>query len=209
MYILFIITIIISLSLFLAFSKPSKINLNIGDQAPYFELYNYDDKLITLNQYKGKNLVIYFFPKAFTPGWTKQACGFRDQYNIYKENNIEVLGVSYDSKSSQKKFSKKYNLTFPLLSDQDGAVSKLYGVDTYFFPKRVTFLINKDGVVFDIIKNVSLNNYAERIIETFKKNNLINIEKWLKIELIHAENYLRNLLEKQLYLMVGFQRYVI
>tara|TARA_Y100001970_G_C13822386_1_gene645539 strand:+ start:280 stop:492 length:213 start_codon:yes stop_codon:yes gene_type:complete len=68
MYILFIITIIISLSLFLAFSKPSKINLNIGDQAPYFELYNYDDKLITLNQYKGKNLVIYFFPKAFTPG---------------------------------------------------------------------------------------------------------------------------------------------
>ena len=68
MYILFIITIIISLSLFLAFSKPPKINLNIGDQAPYFELYNYDDKLITLNQYKGKNLVIYFFPKAFTPG---------------------------------------------------------------------------------------------------------------------------------------------
>ena len=63
------------------------------------------------------------------------------------------------------------------MSDLDASISKLYGVDTYFFPKRVTFLINKDGVVFDIIKNVSLNNYAERIIETFKKNNLINIEK--------------------------------
>ena len=173
MYILFIITIIISLSLFLAFSKPSKINLNIGDQAPYFELYNYDDKLITLNQYKGKNLVIYFFPKAFTPGWTKQACGFRDQYKIYKNNNIEVLGISYDSKLSQKKFAKQYNLTFPLLSDKDAVVSKLYGVDTYFFPKRVTFLINKDGVVFDIIKNIGLDNYANKIIQIFKKNKLI------------------------------------
>ena len=77
--------------------------------------------------------------------------------------------------SRQKEFSKKYNLEFPLLSDSDASIAKLYGVDTYFFPKRVTFLINKDGVVFDIIKNVSLNNYADQIIKIFKKNNLKNI----------------------------------
>jgi peroxiredoxin Q/BCP len=74
----------------------------------------------------------------------------------------------------QKNFSKKYNLQFPLLSDSDASISKLYGVDTYFFPKRVTFLINKDGVVFDIIKNISLDNYANKIIQIFEKNNLIN-----------------------------------
>ena len=71
----------------------------------------------------------------------------------------------------QKNFSKKHNLQFPLLSDSDASISKLYGVDTYFFPKRVTFLINKDGVVFDVIKNIGLDNYAEKIIEIFKKNN--------------------------------------
>ena len=169
MYILFIsiaIALILSFFILSAFGSKST-NIKIGQKAPIFELIDQDGSIFSLEQYKGKKMVIYFFPRSFTPGWTKQACGFRDQSNIYKENNIEVLGVSYDSKSSQKKFSKKYNLTFPLLSDQDGAVSKLYGVDTYFFPKRVTFLINKDGVVFDIIKNVSLNNYADRIIESF------------------------------------------
>ena len=79
--------------------------------------------------------------------------------------------------SRQKEFSKKYNLEFPLLSDSDASIAKLYGVDTYFFPKRVTFLINKDGVVFDVIRNMSLNNYAEQIVEIFKKNNLISNDK--------------------------------
>ena len=174
MYILFIIMISVSLLLFLAFSNSSTAQLKVGDKAPYFELYNYDNQIITLNQYKDKNLVIYFFPKAFTPGWTKQACGFRDNYKIYKDNNIEIIGISYDSISRQKKFSKKYNLQFPLLSDSDASVSKKYDVDTYFFPKRVTFLINKDGVVFDIIRNISLDNYAEQIVEIFKENKLIN-----------------------------------
>ena len=175
MYILFIITIIISLLLFLAFSNYPTSKLKIGDKAPYFELFNYDHKIITLDQYIGHNLVIYFFPKAFTPGWTKQTCGFRDSYKIYKDHDIEIIGISYDSIKRQKEFAEEYNIKFPLLSDSDAKISKLYGVDTYFFPKRVTFLINKDGVVFDIIKNVSLNNYADQIIKIFKKNNLKNI----------------------------------
>lgn len=174
MYILFIITIVISLVLFLSFSSSSVNKLEIGTNAPKFELYNQDNELISLSDYAGKNLIIYFFPKAFTPGWVKQACGFRDEYKEYSENKIEIIGISYDTQKRQKEFSQRYNLSFPLLSDADASVSKLYGVDTYFFPKRVTFLINEDGVVFDIIKNISLDNYANKIIQIFKNNNLIS-----------------------------------
>ena len=115
-------------------------------------------------------MVVYFFPKAFTPGWTKQACGFRDQYSIFKENEIEIIGISYDIREKQKSFSKKYKLNFRILSDSKKEVSKLYGVDTYFFPKRVTFLIDENGIVFDVIDNISLSDYAESVIEIFKKN---------------------------------------
>ncbi len=115
-------------------------------------------------------MVVYFFPKAFTPGWTKQACGFRDQYNVFKENEIEIIGISYDIREKQKSFSKKYKLNFRILSDSKKEVSKLYGVDTYFFPKRVTFLIDENGIVFDVIDNISLSDYAESVIEIFKKN---------------------------------------
>jgi len=174
MYILFFITIIISLFLLLSFSSSSSNNMKIGVKAPEFQLFNQNGKLISLSDYEGKNLVIYFFPKAFTPGWVKQACGFRDEYSEYNKYNIEIIGISYDNQKRQKNFSDRYNLSFPLLSDSDASVSKLYGVDTYFFPKRVTFLINKDGVVFDIIKNISLDNYANKIIQIFEKNNLIN-----------------------------------
>ena len=173
MYFIIFITIIISAILFLAFSSKSNNEIKIGTYAPSFELFNQDSELVSLDHYKGKNLVVYFFPKAFTPGWVKQACGFRDEYEDFSKYNIEIVGISYDTKEKQKEFSKRYNLTFPLLSDVDAKVSKQYGVDTYFFPKRVTFLINKDGVVFDIIKNVSLEDYGLKIIETFKENKLI------------------------------------
>ena len=173
MYIIIFITIIISAALFLAFTNKSNNEIEIGSNAPNFKLFNQDSELVSLSDYNGKNLVIYFFPKAFTPGWVKQACGFRDEYEDFNKYNIEIIGISYDTKEKQKEFSKRYNLTFPLLSDIDAKVSKEYGVDTYFFPKRVTFLINKDGVVFDVIKNVSLEDYGIKIIQAFKKKKLI------------------------------------
>ena len=176
-YILFFITIVISLLLLLSFSSSSANEIKIGVKAPEFQLFNQNNELVSLSDYKGKNLVIYFFPKAFTPGWVKQACGFRDEYSEYSKHDIEIIGISYDTKKRQKEFANRYNLLFPLLSDLDASISKSYGVDTYFFPKRVTFLINKDGVVFDIIKNISLDNYGNKIIQIFKKNNLINNEK--------------------------------
>ena len=145
----------------------------IGEKAPSFSLPDQDGNIRNIKEFFGNKLVVYFFPKADTPGWTKQACGFRDEYKNFSKYGINIIGISYDTKEKQKEFSKRYNLTFPLLSDEDAKVSKAYGVDTYFFPKRVTFLINKDGVVFDIIKNISLDNYANKIIQLFKTNNLI------------------------------------
>ena len=141
--------------------------IHIGQKAPLFELYNQNEELISLEQYLGKKVVIYFFPRTFTPGWTKQACGFRDQYDIYKKNNIEVLGISYASSNKHKEFSNAYSLKFQMLSDTNKKVSILYGVYSYFFPQRVTFLIDENGIVFDIVKNISLDNYAEDIIKKF------------------------------------------
>ena len=182
MYILFVsigIMIILSFFVLSGFTGSSRY-IKIGEKAPLFELFDQNGNLLSLEDYNGKKMVIYFFPKAFTPGWTKQACGFRDQYNTYKENNIEIIGVSYDIRDTQKSFSEKYKLNFPILSDSKKEASKLYGVDTYFFPKRVTFLIDENGIVFDIIDDMSLSDYAENIIKIFKKHNIEsndNIEK--------------------------------
>ena len=174
MYILFIsIGIMIVLSFFVlsGFGKPST-KIKIGDKAPLFELFDQNEELFSLKDYDGKKMIIYFFPRVFTPGWTKQACGFRDQYSIYKENDIEIIGISYDTQEKQKSFSEKYKLNFRVLSDSKKEISKIYGVDTYFFPKRVTFLIDENGIVFDIIDDMSLNDYAENIIKIFKERNI-------------------------------------
>lgn len=174
MYILFIsISIMIILSFFMlsGFRSPSNY-IKVGEKAPLFELFDQDKELFSLKDYNGKKMVIYFFPKAFTPGWTKQACGFRDQYSVYRENNIEIIGISYDARETQKSFSEKHKLNFRVLSDSKKEVSKLYGVDTYFFPKRVTFLIDENGIVFDVIDDMSLGDYAENIIQIFKKHNI-------------------------------------
>lgn len=174
MYILFIsIAIILILSFFiLSGFRSSSTYIKIGEKAPLFELLDQDEKLFSLKDYNGKKMVIYFFPKAFTPGWTKQACGFRDQYSVYQENNIEIIGISYDVRDRQKSFSEKYKLNFRILSDSKKKVSKLYGVNTYFFPKRVTFLIDENGIVFDIIDDMSLSDYAENVIQIFKKHKI-------------------------------------
>ena len=174
LYIIIFITILLSVIFLLAFSSSSANEPKIGTKAPNFKLYNQNSEFISLSDYEGSNVVIYFFPKAFTPGWVKQACGFRDEYKNFSKYGINIIGISYDTKEKQKEFSKRYNLTFPLLSDEDAKVSKAYGVDTYFFPKRVTFLINKDGVVFDIIKTASLEDYGKKIIKSFKENKLID-----------------------------------
>ena len=126
-------------------------NLKINDLAPNFSLQDQNGKFHTLRKYQGQNIILYFYPKDFTPGCTKQACSFRDINKELIERNTIVLGISYDSNKKHERFSKKNNLNFPLLSDYNKSVSKLYNTSGWFMPKRKTFIIDKDGIIIHII----------------------------------------------------------
>ena len=144
-------------------------SITIGENAPEFSLKDQSGRVRQLSDYKGKKLVIYFFPKAFTPGWTKQACGLRDNYNSFETNDISILGVSYDSQNKLKNFKEEYNLSFNLLSDNKKVMGNLYDVNSfYFFPQRKTFLIDEKGVLVHIINSVNINKHAEDILKIFK-----------------------------------------
>ena len=121
-----------------------------GDRAPDFSLADAGGRMIGLAEFRGKKpVVLYFYPKDDTPGCTKEACSFRDQYEDFTAAGAEVIGVSSDSGDSHRKFAEKYKLPFTLLSDRDGQVRKKYGVPATLglLPGRVTFVIDKDGVV--------------------------------------------------------------
>ena len=126
------------------------MRVNVGDAAPDFKLASNTGREMTLSEFKGvKSVVLYFYPKDETAGCTKEACAFRDSYEVFKEHGAEVLGVSSDTVDSHKKFAENHNLSFPLLSDPHGEVRKAYGVPSSFglFPGRVTYAIDKQGVV--------------------------------------------------------------
>ena len=150
--------------------------LNIGDKAPEFELKDTSGNLIKLSSFKGKYLVLYFYPKDDTPGCTKEACNIRDNLSLLKNKKIAILGVSLDNQQSHQKFTNKYNLNFPLLSDESAEVSKKYGVykKKLFFGKslrgikRTTFLINPQGSIEHIFKTVDVNNHAQQILDILK-----------------------------------------
>ena len=124
--------------------------ITTGQQAPDFALPDSAGKTIRLSDYRGKQaVVLYFYPKDDTPGCTKEACAFRDQYEDFKQVGAEVIGVSSDSGEAHTKFAGKYNLPFVLVSDRGGVVRKQYGVPATLglLPGRVTFVIDKQGVV--------------------------------------------------------------
>ena len=127
-----------------------KEEIKVGDIAPDFELQRQDGNTFRLyDLLKERNVVLYFYPKDSTPGCTKQACGFRDQYEVFQENGAEVVGVSSDSLTSHQKFEKSYKLPFVLLSDKGGSVRTIYGVPKKFgvLPGRVTYIIDKEKKV--------------------------------------------------------------
>jgi peroxiredoxin Q/BCP len=123
------------------------VNVKVGEAAPDFTLPDQDGKPVTLSSLKGKVVVLYFYPKDFTSGCTKEACHFRDAYEDFTEVGAEVVGVSADSQESHSKFRDTYLLPFNLLSDEKGEVKKLYGVAGHLLPGRVTFVIDKEGIV--------------------------------------------------------------
>jgi peroxiredoxin Q/BCP len=129
--------------------------LRIGDKAPAFSLSNQDGKIVSLSDFKGKNLVLYFYPKADTPGCTKQACSIRDAGKELKKLGASAVGISPDKPTKQKKFDEKYSLSFPLLSDPDNKVAKAYGAwgkksmygKTYEGIIRSSFVIDARGKI--------------------------------------------------------------
>ncbi len=161
-----IIVAIITLLIATAFLNANQsVELKIGDKAPEFSLYDQDNKLHNLSDYKGERLIIYYFPKADTPGWTKEACGFRDIYSEYKKAKIKVFGISYDSSKSLKKFKNKYALPFDFLSDSKKEVAKNYGAAGTGWPKRITFIIDKNGRIEKIYNKINVNTHAEKILD--------------------------------------------
>lgn len=140
-------------------------NLKVGNAAPDFTLQDSDGTNYTLSDYKGKNpVIIYFYPKANTSGCTKQACGIRDAWSRFKENNIMVLGISVDSKESLKEFIVDNNLNFPLLSDETKEVSRKYGVlNNIGVDSRITFIVDKNGNISNIIRDVDVETHADDV----------------------------------------------
>jgi peroxiredoxin Q/BCP len=133
-----------------------------GESAPDFELPDQDGKPVKLSDLRGKPTVVYFYPKAATPGCTVQACGVRDHHADYAKAGAVVLGISPDSVAKVKKFHEKEALNFPLLADEDHAVAESYGVwvqksmygRTYWGNERTTFVINSDGRVTQVLRKV-------------------------------------------------------
>lgn len=145
------------------------IELKIGDAAPDFNLIDQNGKEHKLSDYFGEKIVVYFYPKDDTPGCTKEACSIRDNFTQFKENNIIVFGISYDSPRSHKKFAEKYNLPFILLSDSAKSVARLYNSKGLFMAKRNTFLIDKEGKILKIYKKVDVSTHTESILNDFSK----------------------------------------
>ena len=132
------------------------MKINVGDKAPDFTLPSQMGDNVTLSEYFGKkNVVLYFYPKDETRGCTREACEFRDQYDVFTNLGAEVLGVSSDTLESHKSFATHYGLPFLLLSDEKGEVRKLYGVPSSMgiLPGRVTYIIDKKGVVRHIFNS--------------------------------------------------------
>ena len=147
-------------------------NLKIGDKAPEINGIDQNGDKITLDQYKGKKVVLYFYPKDMTPGCTAQACDLSDNYNDLIKKGYDVLGVSCDSVKRHQKFIEKYNLPFNLISDEDKQVVNNYGVwqlkkfmgREYMCIVRTTFIIDEKGIIEDIITKVNTKQHTSQIL---------------------------------------------
>jgi peroxiredoxin Q/BCP len=146
--------------------------LKVGDTAPDFSLLDERGLPVSLKNYLGKKVVVlYFYPKDFTPGCTAEACSFRDDYKPIQDKGAVVIGVSLDSVESHLKFSEKYMLPFTILSDHKKEVAKAYGVLGVggFLAKRVTFIINKDGKITHVFTKVYVKQHSEEVLKALEE----------------------------------------
>ena len=154
-------------------------DLKAGDKAPAFSLKSTDGSTVKLADFKGKKLVLYFYPRDMTPGCTKEACGFRDDYSVLKRRGVEVVGVSADSQASHQKFTDAYSLPFPLLSDPDHAVMEKYGAwgEKTMYGKKIigvirsTFIIDESGKIAHIFRKVKTDTHSQDVAAVIDKLN--------------------------------------
>lgn len=147
-----------------------------GNPAPDFELPDETGALRQLSDFRGKPVVLYFYPKDDTPGCTAEACNFRDDYSAYEKAGVEILGVSPDTVKSHVKFKQKYGLPFPLLADEDHKVCELYGVwalkkfmgREYMGVLRTTFLIDAQGQIVRVFENVKPAEHSAELLSELK-----------------------------------------
>jgi peroxiredoxin Q/BCP len=147
--------------------------LQKGDKAPDFSGFDQDNKYHQLEDYAGKKLVVFFYPKADTPGCTAEACDLRDNFERFQANNYSLLGVSADSMKAQGKFKDKFKLPFPLIADEDKSVIEAFGVwgpkkfmgREYDGIHRTTFIIDENGIIEDVISDVKTKAHAAQILK--------------------------------------------
>ena len=148
-----------------------------GDKAPAFSLKSTDGSTVKLADFKGRKLVLYFYPRDMTPGCTKEACGFRDDYSVLKRRGVDVVGVSADSQASHQKFTEAYSLPFPLLSDPDHSVMEKYGAwgEKTMYGKKVTgvirstFIIDESGKIAHIFRKVKTDTHSQDVAAVIDK----------------------------------------
>src|SRR4030095_15544637 len=146
--------------------------LSVGTKAPEFNTTDQSGKKITLKDYRGKKVVLYFYPKDDTPGCTKEACAFRAHFAEFKKLGVEILGVSVDTEKSHKSFAEKFKLPFALLADTDKKIVDAYGVwgaksmygRKYMRTNRVTYLVNESGHIAAVFPKVKPQEHAEEIL---------------------------------------------
>jgi thioredoxin-dependent peroxiredoxin len=150
--------------------------MEVNDKAPDFSTTDENGNKVALKDFRGKTVILYFYPKADTPGCTIEACEFRDSYSAIKKTGVILLGISRDTAASQKKFQEKFSLTFPLLADPDKKIAELYGVvkEKNMYGKKVlgvartTFVIGPDGKIKHIFNNVKPEGHAKEVLTYLK-----------------------------------------
>jgi peroxiredoxin Q/BCP len=152
------------------------MELIAGDKAPTFKAKDQDGNTVSLSDFKGKKLALFFYPEDDTPVCTVEACNLRDNFSLLKEKGVTVVGVSPDDEQKHKKFEEKFSLPFPLLADPKRKILDAYGVwgekvlygNRFMGVKRTTFLIDEKGKIFHIIKGVRSKNHAQQILDNWK-----------------------------------------
>jgi thioredoxin-dependent peroxiredoxin len=138
--------------------------LSVGTTAPAFTTKDTNGNTVSLSDFAGKTVIMYFYPKDDTPGCTKEACSFRDNYSAYQGKDLVVLGVSGDDEASHQKFTEKFNLPFPLLADTNHSIIQSYDVDGGGYAKRVTYVIDGKGQISHVYNSVKTDTHATDIL---------------------------------------------